>query len=342
MEYITTIDENIHPINVNVRVSFTKIYDIDTLNQRFQAEILIESKWIDSKVKNLKQDPNSLEWTPELYIENAISESKHETFRKIVEQGSEFVVFEVQRVKGIFWENLELENFPLDIQNLSIMLLSKKSEKKINLILMQDEISKIKISNNLDKSNWHLHDIVKANLEKVNREYSFGKKTYPGVQITCQAFRSPGYFYWNAILPIVLISFASLGPFVIDFKSASSRLPSTATMLLSSVSYKALISRLLPTVSYLTSLDKYSLTAITLISFMFIYHSILAAFNTVFNDSIGYFVDKIAFFIFFSLIFSKQIIYYIWVKRINSQRNSLIKNSIFYETKTKEITKKND
>ncbi|RNA24094.1 gamma aminobutyric acid receptor subunit [Brachionus plicatilis] len=295
MEYLTSANESQSPIEADVRVSFTKIYDVDTLNQRFQAEILIESKWYDPSVKTMKQDVNSLEWTPELYIENAISESKHEVFRKIIQQESKLVVFEVQKIKGIFWENLELENFPLDIQNLSIMVLSKKSEKKIKLNLMQEEMSRIKISNNLEKSNWYLHEVVKASLEKVDREYSFGKKTYPGVQITCQAFRSPGFFYWNAILPIVLISFASLGPFVIDFKSASSRLPSTATMLLSSVSYKALISRLLPTVSYLTSLDKYSLTSITLIAFMFIYHSILAAFNSVVDDTMGYFFDKIAF-----------------------------------------------
>jgi hypothetical protein len=68
----------------------------------------------------------------------------------------------------------------------------------------------------------------------------------------------PGYFYWNALLPILLISFASLGPFVIDFKLPQSRLPSTATMLLSSVSFKAVVTRLLPTVSYLTSLGIYA------------------------------------------------------------------------------------
>lgn len=340
MEYISGANENCHPIDVGIRVSFTKIYDIDTLNQRFQADILIESQWFDPKVNNLKQDANSLDWTPDLYIENAISESNHEIVRKIIEQNSKLKVYQVQKIKGIFWENLELENFPLDIQNLSIIILSKKTEKKINLILMQDEISRIRISNNLEKSNWYLHEVVKTCLEKVDREYSFGTKTYPGVQTTCQAFRSPGYFYWNAILPIVLISFASLGPFVIDYKSASSRLPSTATMLLSSVSYKALISRLLPTVSYLTSLDKYSLTSITLVALMFIYHSILAASNSICNDSTGYFIDKLAFLIFFGLIFGKQLVYFVWIKSINSQRNRIIKESIFFDYKNS--SKKND
>lgn len=341
MEYITGANETNQPIDVGIRVSFTKIYDIDTLNQRFQAEILIESQWFDPKVNSLKQDANSLDWTPELYIENAISESNHEIFRKIIDQNSKLKVYQVQKIKGIFWENLELENFPLDIQNLTIIILSKKSEKKINLIMMQEEISRIRISNNLEKSNWYLHEVVKTSLENVDREYSFGIRTYPGVEISCQAFRSAGYFYWNAILPIVLISFASLGPFVIDYKSASSRLPSTATMLLSSVSYKALISRLLPTVSYLTSLDKYSLTSITLVSFMFIYHSILAATNAIFDNSTGYFIDKIAFFVFFGLIFGKQLVYLVWIKKINSQRDKIIKESIFYDHK-KNFSKKND
>ena len=309
MEYFTNTKENEHITDVHIRVSFTKIYEIDTLNQRFHAEVLIESKWNDPNVTSSNYDLKNLEWKPELYIENVINDAKEEITYRIVQQQSGLMVCEIRKVKGVFWENLELENFPLDIQNLSVIILSKKSGKKVNFILMQDEISKIKIANNLDKSSWHLHEMVKVNREEVTREYSFGQRVYPGVRITCQAFRLPGYFYWNVLLPILLITFAALGPFVIDCKSAYTRLPSTATMLLSSVSFKAVVGRLLPTVSYLTSLDKYSIASITLISFMFIYHSLSAAFMPVLHEPVLYYLDKIAFLGFLGLIVAKQIIY---------------------------------
>ncbi|CAF1069948.1 unnamed protein product [Brachionus calyciflorus] len=341
MEYFSNTKENEQSTDVYIRVSFTKIHEIDTLNQRFHAELLIESKWFDQSVKTINHDLKSLEWKPEIYIENALNEPKEEITYRII-QSENLMVCEIRKIKGVFWENLELENFPLDIQNLSIIILTKKSGKKVNFILMQDELSKIKISNNLDKSSWYLHEMVKVNREEVTREYSFGQRIYPGIRITCQAFRLPGYFYWNVLLPIFLITFASLGPFVIDCKSAFTRLPSTATMLLSSVSFKGVVGRLLPTVSYLTSLDKYSLASITLISLMFIYHSILAAFIPVLTESLSYYLDKMAFLGFFGLVVTMQLVYGLWIIKVNNFRNRLIEKSIFYEHQCEPSHKKNN
>lgn len=42
MDEYEALVEN-HTVDVQIRVSFTKIYDIDTINQRFQAEAIIES-----------------------------------------------------------------------------------------------------------------------------------------------------------------------------------------------------------------------------------------------------------------------------------------------------------
>lgn len=240
-DYLNSKEENTR--DVFVRVSFSKIYDIDTINQRFQAELLVESKWHEPNINSINSDLNKLDWKPEIYIENAINDPREEVFNKVVEENGTLMITEIRKVKGIFWENLELENFPLDIQNLSVVLVSRKSGKKVNFILMQPEMSKIKIANTLDKSAWYLHEIVKINTEKMSRDYSFGKREYPAVRLTCQAFRLPGYFHWNVLLPILLITFAALGPFVIDYKAAYTRLPSTATMLLSSVSFKAVVNR---------------------------------------------------------------------------------------------------
>lgn len=332
MEDFLSSPKEENSVDVYIRVSFTKIYDIDTINQRFQAEVLIESKWSDPNVKNSNFDVSKLNWKPDLYIENAINDPREEIAYKVVEDNNNSImVSEIRKVKGLFWENLELENFPLDIQNLSIIVATKKSGKKINFILIQAVQCKIKISNTLDKSAWYLHEVVKTNTENIEREFSFGIREYPAVRLTCQAFRLPGYFYWNALLPIVLITFAAIGPFVIDYKAAHTRLPSTATMLLSSVSFKAVVNRLLPTVSYLTSLDKYSLSSIVIISGMFIYHSFFAAMSSFLSDSSCYYMDKLAFVIFTSLILAKQFTYGFWLMTVSSLRQNLIQKGIFYE-----------
>ena len=65
--------------------------------------------------------------------------------------------------------------------------------------------------------------------------------------------------------------------FSIDCKSPQSRLQTTYTLLLTSISFKWVINRSLPTVSYLTSLDKYAITCIVFISLLASWHSIAGA-----------------------------------------------------------------
>lgn len=118
--------EDNQQIDVYIRLGITKIYDIDTVNQRFQAELIIESKWHESRVKTPNDDVNKLVslWKPDLYIENAINDPKEEITHKIVwdEEKKCLMMSEIRRVKGLFWENLELENFPLDVQDLTIVV----------------------------------------------------------------------------------------------------------------------------------------------------------------------------------------------------------------------------
>jgi hypothetical protein len=65
--------------------------------------------------------------------------------------------------------------------------------------------------------------------------------------------------------------------FSIDYTLVNSRLQSTFTLLLTSVSFKWVINRSLPTVSYLTILDKYAIICIIYLTLLAIWHSIIAS-----------------------------------------------------------------
>ena len=332
MDELNTSREELSSVDVSIRVSFTKIFDIDTINQRFQAEVIVESRWHDPTLKSLNDDISKAHWKPDLYVENAINDPKEETSLKIIKnQDGLLMISEIRRIRGTFWENLELENFPLDVQDLSITIASKKSGSKVNFILIQSEIAKVNINSNLDKSMWYLHDMVKTNIKSIQREYSFGKYEYPCIQTSCQVFRLPGYFYWNVLLPMILILLASLAPFVFDYKLPQSRLPSTATMLLSAVSYKISVSKLLPTVSYLTSLDKYSIASIGIITVMLIYHAFIGGLGHILEPRLAYRIDKFFLFTFIALIILKQLIFVSWLSDVNIKREELIENHMFYE-----------
>ena len=71
---------------------------------------------------------------------------------------------------------------------------------------------------------WHVHNVVRMAESRICREYSFGKRDYPCVEISCQVFRRCGYYHWNALLPILLITLCALTPFLLDHAATASRL----------------------------------------------------------------------------------------------------------------------
>lgn len=52
---------------IQVVVEFAKIGEIDTMNEKYQAELYVESKWTEPSEINC-YDPK-IHWNPKLYIE---------------------------------------------------------------------------------------------------------------------------------------------------------------------------------------------------------------------------------------------------------------------------------
>ena len=120
---------------VEVSVRFLSVGEIDTMNEKYQAEIYVESKWPADDPKLTTYDPK-VNWNPQLYVENALQDVKEQITYQITESSGSLIVTETRYLKGLlglshikvyfwylfiflkgnFWERLELENFPLDIQ----------------------------------------------------------------------------------------------------------------------------------------------------------------------------------------------------------------------------------
>lgn len=89
--------------------------------------------------------------------------------------------------------------------------------------------------------------------------------------------RKPGYFVWNAYFLSFLITLSSLAIFAMDCRQPQARLNTTFTLLLTSVTFKWVVNRSLPTVSYLTSLDKYGIVCIFYICLICVWHSVIGS-----------------------------------------------------------------
>jgi hypothetical protein len=324
-------------VDVYIIASYTKIHNIDTLNQRFQADAIIESRWYDPNIKNINDlfDEKKI-WKPELYIENGVKDVKEEATYTILpplepneNEESRFMMCEFRKITGLFYEHLELVDFPLDVQDLTMTIASKKPDKTVNFILMQKEQDSLNISHTLDTSEWKMHHLVLTRKFDIFREYTFGSREYPAVQISAKAFRLGGFFFWNAVLPVFLITLASLTPFSVEIDNTSSRLGTTCTLIFTSVGTRFTIGRLLPTVSYLTELDKYSIESLFIITVELCYHAIMGSIiNSTTKRSASFekyaiLFDKFFFYFFCFLILLKELLLLKWYINVRNYRRKV-------------------
>jgi hypothetical protein len=116
--------------------------EIDTLNEKYQADVYYEARWMEKmNMLNLTSEEqtqilndncsmktdnvnSTIPWTPKLFIENEIgrigNEEKWFTIKRDIEENKQQTVSsssivnvnicEHRRLKGIFWEKLELNH----------------------------------------------------------------------------------------------------------------------------------------------------------------------------------------------------------------------------------------
>jgi len=71
-----TILNRSEPVEIRVRCIFSRVGEIDTLNERYTAEIFFEASWYDKDHKNIsKYDPQMGLFNPQLVVLNHIGDS---------------------------------------------------------------------------------------------------------------------------------------------------------------------------------------------------------------------------------------------------------------------------
>lgn len=180
---------------------------------------LVNLKNIINNISVLEYDPNVF-WSPQLYIENAIGELKEEIRHKleIVEkEGSNLLddpnfnpktgqikelinnltvrVYELRKLRGVFYERLELYDFPMDMQELSITLTSKRNMNEIEIVENQSDPCSINTADFLDQQEWDLFNHVKTSQRTIYDPWRKYDRT--GFSVSCYIARKPGYYLYK-------------------------------------------------------------------------------------------------------------------------------------------------
>ena len=86
---------------VSIGIQFDRFGEIDTMNEKYQADIKIVATWEDDKMFDKYNE--DIHWNPELSIENIITETK-KTTKYAVEKNyrtNRTKVTQIQNIKGI-------------------------------------------------------------------------------------------------------------------------------------------------------------------------------------------------------------------------------------------------
>ena len=182
---------------------------------------LVNLKNVINNINSLEYD-TSIFWTPQLYIENAIGDIKEEIRHKleIVEkEGSDLLndpnfdakqgqyknvvnnltvrVCEMRKLRGVFYERLELYDFPMDMQDLSITLTSKRSVSEVIICENEKDSCSINTEDFLDQQEWDLFGHVNTSKKTIYDPWRKYDRT--AFSVTCYIARKPGYYLYKYV-----------------------------------------------------------------------------------------------------------------------------------------------
>ena len=344
-------DEENRPRDIHVCIEFLRIGEIDTIGEKYYAEIRIRSTWIENTEHFTNYDPK-VNWNPNIYIENMLLEKAEEISYTTSKFYDMIRVREERLVKGYFWERLELETFPVDTQELSIVVASRRTHSEIDFLSDPETPSFIDYKATrifVDQQKWNLYKFVSvghvASYDLPNprdtladRNYAIYQnkftKIHPKFVAMCFVARKPGYYFFNAYFIIFLITILSLTTFSIDCKYPQNRLQTSFTLVLTSASFKWVINRSLPTISYMTSLDKYAIVCIFYLCVICVWHATIGSF---WQNGLAARLDFAVLLFFFAVFLVIHLVLALWLySAYNSIRNlEKMNNSYINDLKKK-------
>ncbi len=169
-----------------------------------------------------------------------------------------------QKVWGWFSQPLDLKDFPIDQQTLTIHVAAAGLvEGDLKLVALEQAQGR---QSGIHKG-FSLPDFDVISWKAESRPYIpfEGEVGTPGYIMEIQIKRRPSYFIWKVIFPLCLIVIMYWIPRWLDPKESSTSIGISTTAFLTLVAYLFAITVLLPKVSYLTRMDDFILLSTLLV-----------------------------------------------------------------------------
>lgn len=256
-----------------VKVGFypVSVYQVDMSSNTYYLDTYIWFRW-----------KGDIDPTETIEFTNMVEEwgKQQETLNeepKILSDGSKY---QIMRVEGRFVQPFSLVNYPLDRQQLSIMIEdTTNGVDKVSYVIDRDNSG---ISDGLDLPGWMLDGWTS---ETFAHDYGtqFGDEGTPAVYSVAafhlEISRPISFFYWATLFPLVIVLIAALAALNIKPDELDVRTGLPAGALLTAIFLQKSYSDDLPELGYMILMDKiylvaYALIVITLVRAIYTYKAV--------------------------------------------------------------------
>ncbi|XP_032236006.2 cys-loop ligand-gated ion channel isoform X2 [Nematostella vectensis] len=286
-------------VTVNIRCSIISVGDIDTVRQEFKCDIFVCATWREPRLqgKENKDVDWSEEWNPRITFFNAVSIDSNQKKRNLIYLPGDDVPLaqESYRLVGTFKENLELYDFPMDCQELTVTLMSDWTDRVVEFRKDMTRMDNVRHETFTAVHEWELGDHVATEATRTKDNQASSANNYPIYHIRAHVRRKNGYYLWNVVTIMLLIGALAFASFSVDISAPADRLSVTLTLLLTAVAFKFVVSQSLPTISYLTILDKYVLAVLVFLCGVAVENAVAAAIS---RQSVQKLFDRICLYVF--------------------------------------------
>lgn len=249
---------------------FIYVLDIDNIDgaeQNFAANVFIRLNWKDVRLADsgdkIRFIPIEEIWHPRYLITNQFGLVRP-SFDDLAEVDSEGNVMYRQRYVGLFSQPLRLDNFPFDKHDFTIhFIFPGYLPDEIRFIAdpagHSTEHRKVIGGDMAEKLSLPDWKILKSSAQSSPYEVGDTGIYRAGISFVFTARRYFIFYFWQAIVPMVLILIMSWAAFWINPTEAGPQLGLAASSMFTLIAHRLVMTNYLPKLPYMTRLDYFSI-----------------------------------------------------------------------------------
>ena len=254
------------PVRIDVSVFLIDILDIRETEEIFDADFILNLQWRDPRLSaaelgvTLEHCDIGLRniWHPQIEIINQRN-MRSDGWQHIEVDADGVVLFE-RRISGTLTSPMELEDYPLDSQDLVIRLSSFKYVDE-DVILAVDESATGRTPVAM-QAGW---EIISNTSEVMPPLSIVGGSTHSRIFHKVSVHRLFSYSFWKLVVPLSLIVLMAWSVFWLDPQAYVPQVTVGTSSIFTLIAFQLSIAESLPQLSYLTNADKLVMAATLLV-----------------------------------------------------------------------------